>query len=160
MTPVESIVLQMNEFLEADSFNLNAFQELLVTLTELLYVEYPEQTELSLHSRIIFFDFEYYSEETCKNYTEEKLKCVKEQNFEGAANIREIERKYLKFIDFRNQCEFKKSTFLQVHQYLIYGYFGSAKNDQQIKNILQVERGFRNLEIDKLLKYLKKCNIR
>lgn len=156
MTTVESIVLQMNEFLEADSFNLNAFQELLITLTELLNVEYPEQTELSLQSRIIFIDFEYYNEGKCKHYTEEKLRYIKEQNFEAAANIRKTERKYLKFIDFRNQCEFKKSTFLQVHQYLIYGYFGSAKNDQQIKNILQVERGFQNLEIDKLLKYLKK----
>lgn len=53
---------------------------------------WQEQTNI----RFRLLDFEYYNEDQLKIITEEKIAFVREQNFEGAANKWEIEKKFIK----------------------------------------------------------------
>lgn len=80
--------------------------------------------------RFRLLDFEYYNEDQLKIITEEKIAFVREQNFEGAANKREIEKKFIKHVEFKKELEIEHSAFHFEENMLVYLYTGTAKNDK------------------------------
>ncbi|GEM_PF-1581964 len=161
MDTLEDVVTAMNDSLNADQFDSELFGNLITTLNELcnsmilLNYELLESLNSSFHSRIIFFDFEFYNEERLLRVQSNKTKAIKSANFELAANMRNLEKDCLKYIDFKKQCGFEKSIFVILHNFLIYAYFGTAKNDWLIKEYLNQDKGFGNLNIGYLLYCLK-----
>ena len=161
MDTLEDVVVALNESLDADQFDSELFGNLITTLNELcnsstmLNYELPESLNRSFHSRILFFDFEFYNEERLIRAQFNKGEAIKSANFELAANMRKLEKDCLKYIEFKKQCSFEKSIFVVLQGFLIYAYFGTAKNDRVIKEYLNLKKGFGNLKIDYLLKCLK-----
>ncbi len=67
------------------------------------------QNQTNIRFRLV--DLEYYNEERLNTITEEKIAFVKAQNFEGAANKREIEKKFIKHVEFKKELEIENSAF-------------------------------------------------
>ena len=164
MEKIEDIVLSLNDQLEAEQFDPELLEYSINTLNELynskimLNYEFLESLNSSFHSKIIFFDFEYYNEKRLFRARYKKKRELKVQNFELAANARDLEKECLKYIALKKQCGFEKSMFVIVHDFLIYAYFGTANNDPQIKDTLLLEKGFQNLKISSLLHCLRKSH--
>lgn len=161
METIEDIVLSLNDLLEAEPFDSELLDDLISSLNELcnsrimLNYELLESLDTSLNSRIIFFDFEYYNEKKLFRARYKKRRAIKAQNFELAANTMDLEKECLKYIAFKKQCGLEKSMFVIVHDFLIYAYFRTAKNDRQIKDFLLLEKEFQNLKISYLLHCLR-----
>lgn len=85
--------------------------------------------------KIKLIDFEYFNEERLMNAKEEKIICVRLQNFEKAASNRDLELECQKHIDLKNQFELNKSMFDLKEGYLLYYYFGTSLNDRKMKEI-------------------------
>ena len=161
METLDDVIVALNDSLNADQFDSELFGNLMTTLNELsnsrigLNNESPENLNHSFHSRILFFDFEFYNEERLLRMQSNKIKAIESANFELAANMRQLEKDCQKYIFFKKQCGFEKSIFVVLQGFLIYAYFGTAKNDQLIKEYLDLKKGFGNLKIGYLLKCLK-----
>lgn len=159
METIEDMVLALNNLLETEQFDSGLLGDLITSLNEQfnagLNSKWQEESDDSFNSKIIFFDFEYYSETKLTWAQLNKVKAIKAVNFELAANMRELEKECLKFIALKNQCDFQGSTFVLLHHFIIYAYFGTARNDQQIRAFLNQEKGFKDLNISYLLQCLK-----
>lgn len=159
MKTIEDIVLDLSNLLETEHFDSGLLDGLITNWNEQLNnglnCKWEENSDTSCHSKIIFFDFEYYSEEKLTWAQQEKAKAIDAVNFELAANMRELEKECLKYIALKNQCGFYGSAFVLLHNFIIYAYFGTAKNDQRIRKSLNQENGFKDLNISYLLQCLK-----
>jgi hypothetical protein len=122
---------QMNALLEAEDVDKNWLEEVCNL--------WQNQTNI----RFRLLDFEYYNESQLKTITEEKISYVKNQDFEGAANKREIEKKFIKHVTFKKEMEIEKSAFHFEENILVYLYTGTARNDSVLHSRLtSPEKGF------------------
>jgi len=164
METIEDIVLSLNDLLEAKQFDPELLDDLITSLNELcnsqimLNYELLESLDTSFNSKIIFFDFKYYNEKRLFRARYKKRRAKKVRNFELTANMMSLEKECLKYIGFKKQYRFEKSMFVMVKNFLIYAYFGNAKNDQQLKDTLLLEKGFLNLKISYLLYCLRQSD--
>lgn len=67
-----------------------------------------------------------------------KIIYVKVQDFERAAQIRELEKECLNYIAIKTEYNINKSKFYYDQSYLFYFYLGTAKNDQIVREYLKV----------------------
>lgn len=93
-------------------------------------------------------DFETYTEEKQEQARLLKLKKVTEQNFELAANMRDVEKECITYLRFKKHYGLEKSTFVIIDEFLIYAYFGKARNDQVVREYLMSQEGFKSMKID------------
>ena len=121
MESSKDILQKLNEILEKDNPDIELFETLLMTLKS----EYNPKIKL--------IDFEYYTEERLIKAKEEKIICIRLQNFEKAASNRDLELECQKHIDLKNQFELNKSMFDLKEGYLLYYYFGTSLNDRKIR---------------------------
>jgi hypothetical protein len=121
MEDSKNILQWLNDMLEKDNPDLELFETLLMTLKS----EYNPKIKL--------IDFEYYNEERLMKAKEEKLICVRLQNFEKAASNRDLELDCQKHIGLKNQLDLIKSMFDLKDGYLLYYYFGTSLNDRKIR---------------------------
>ena len=63
----------------------------------------------------------------------ENIKYVKLQDFETAAEFRQIEKECKSYIEIKTEYNIRKSMFYFKQNYLFYFYFGTDRNDKQIK---------------------------
>lgn len=121
MVADDKIVKKLNAFLNSPDFNTCEFEKLLESLLE------QENVKLKI------LDFKYFSEDRLEYVRQEKIKDVKLGSFERAASWREKELKILKYIEFREQFDIKKSEFHFEEGFLLFFYLGTEINDMPIK---------------------------
>lgn len=98
-------------------------------------------------------DFEMYNEEKMEQARLLKLIKIIQQDFEYAANMRDVEKDCQTYLKFKKHHGFKKSTFVIIEGFLIYANFGTAINDQLITEFLSQQNEYKNLEV----RYLIRC---
>jgi len=114
------IAKKMNELLEADDMDNAVLEEICKTLKEQPNV------------RFRLMDFKYFNEERLAMLQNQKIELVRNQNFEAAANKRELEVKCLKHIQAKKQFKIEKSLFDTEDNIFAYFYTGTAQNDLEI----------------------------
>lgn len=124
METVEELVLEFNKTLKSDGYIKKKAAELI------------ELAKNKFNVKIKMLDFAFYNELTQMCANDEKLKSVKEQNFEYAATQRELERKCEKFIEIRKQYKIRKTSFYYEEEYLFYFYLGKTDNERVFKELL------------------------
>ena len=124
METVEELVLELNKTLKYDGYIKKKAAELI------------ELAKNKFNVKIKMLDFAFYNELTQMCANDEKLKSVKEQNFEYAATQRELERKCEKFIVIRKQFKIRKTSFYYEEEYLFYFYLGKTDNERIFKELL------------------------
>lgn len=124
MERVEELVLEFNKTLKYDGYIKKKAAELI------------ELAKNKFNVKIKMLDFAFYNELTQMCANDEKLKSVKEQNFEYAATQRELERKCEKFIVIRKQFKIRKTSFYYEEEYLFYFYLGKTDNERIFKELL------------------------
>ena len=139
-----------NELLER---SVNQFIELCESKT-VRNDDLPVSLDNIYQPGIVLMDFELYTEEKKEEARLEKVVNVRGGNFEYAANRRDVEKNCLTYLKFKKHYGFEKSAFVLIQGFLIYAYFGTAKNDLSIKGFLSQEKGFRNLKIGYLIQCL------
>lgn len=125
MENIDPIVEKLNKFLKDKNPDFKQFEEIIKQI--------KEQEKL----RIRILDFEYNDEERLNHAVKEKIIAVKSYNFERAASWRDKEKEIQKYIDLKKTFKIKKSMFYFQGDYLVYFYFGNAKNDKEIKEFLK-----------------------
>lgn len=134
MTTIEELnelTKQLNDMLVAEQINSAQLEKVCSA--------WQSQTDI----RFRLVDLEYYNEEKLNTITEEKIAFVKAQNFEGAANKREIEKKFIKHVEFKKELEIENSAFHFEENMLVYLYTGTAKNDKVLySRLISRENGF------------------
>ncbi|RKD90018.1 UvrB/UvrC motif-containing protein [Mangrovibacterium diazotrophicum] len=115
---------KLNELLNVAELDMSKLQSLAYELNEI-----PDL-------RIKLIDFEQYNEENLSKLTEEKLKYIKEQNFEKAANVREEEKECFKYANFQQYFNLKHSFFYPEEGKLFYFHLGTERNDRPVKYYL------------------------
>jgi len=122
----EKDIAELNNFLEAEQFDIDAFG---------MFFQFLKQN----HSfKINLIDFEYYNEQRLEEAKKEKISSVQHQNWEIAASNRDLELLCQKFIDIRNQFNIEKSSFLYEEDYLLYLFLGTARNDKWVREYLKL----------------------
>ncbi len=124
MKSSENLILRLNEMLNAESFNLEAFKE--------LFNQFQEE----LRPRFKFLDFKYYNNYRRRVAKKAKIRCIEIQDFEGAAKFRVLEKDCTSFISLRSDFNISKSAFYYDSDYLFYFYFGTANNDKIIRKFI------------------------
>ena len=119
------IILELNDLLEADTFNSEHFEALFRSLLKLPDIKF----------RVL--DFEFNNEERLENIRKEKIKCVELQNFEKAASNRHLERECQKYVDLKGELKIEKSQFYLEKTQLAYCFFGNAKNDGLVRLLVE-----------------------
>lgn len=127
MAITENVINELNNFLESDSFDIEEFDKLYQSL------------KLNNTFKIKLIDFEYYNEKRLEEAIKEKIICVELLNFERAASNRDLELKCQKYIDLKLEFKIEKSAFHNEQKYLMYFYFGTAKNDKLVREYLKKE---------------------
>lgn len=125
METAENIVSKLNEMLEADHFETEAFNSLIKALRELC------------NPTLKFLDFEYYNEKLLKTLKKEKIRLISIQDFEGAALIREKEKECQGYISIREEYRIERSDFYYDQVYLFYFYLGNSKNDKLVRDSIK-----------------------
>jgi len=123
----ENEINELNKFLESDSFDIEEFDKLYKSLKH------------NNTFKIKLFDFEYYNEKRLEEAKKEKIICVELMNFERAASNRDLELECQKYIDIKSEFKIEKSAFHYEQKYLMYFYFGTAKNDKLVREYLKKE---------------------
>lgn len=128
---LKELTKEMNDLMEAEDVDKNWLEEVCNLW----------QNQTNIRFRLV--DLEYYNEERLNSITEEKIAFVKAQNFEGAANKREIEKKFIKHVEFKKELEIENSAFHFEENMLVYLYTGTAKNDKLLySRLTSPENGF------------------
>ena len=164
METIESIVLSLSDLLEADRFDSELIESLVTSLNELCNsrimrnYEFLESLNSSFHPRIILLDFEAHNEKKLGNARFWKIRKTKLFEYEAACNMRDLEKECMKYLEFKKQYGFEKSAFVLLQDFIIYAYFGTAKNDLLIREFLDQKMGIKNLKIGYLVTCLKHCH--
>ena len=128
---LNELTKQLNDMLVADQIDSAQLEEVCNA--------WQNQTNI----RFWVLDFEHYNEEQLESITQEKISFVREQNFEGAAAKRVIEKKYIKHLNFKKELGIEASAFHLVKNILVYFYTGKAKNDiTLLSRLTYPENGF------------------
>jgi len=124
MYTVEEIILKLNEILEFKEFPETQFLEL-INLAKKQYC---------LNVKIL--DFEKFNEQKQEIAKNEKIHSIKAQNFEIAANWRDIEKKCIDINELKLKYNILNSMFRIEQKYLLFFFLGTFKNDKLIKDVL------------------------
>lgn len=124
MKSSENLIFKLNEMLETESFNLEAYKTLFNKFNE------------EFRPKFKFLDFKYYNNYRRRVAKKGKIKYIEIQDFEGAAKFRELEKDCISFISLWSDYNITKSTFYYDQPYLFYFYFGTANNDKIIKEFI------------------------
>lgn len=125
MKEIQQNIKKLNKLLEATHFDLIQFENILNSINN----------RKSIKIRIL--DFDYYSKERLNVATKEKKDGLKNQNYEKAANFRDLEKKCQKHVEFKIEHNIEKSMFFYEQKYLLFLHMGTAKNDKIIKEYLE-----------------------
>ncbi len=124
MKSIQEIVIQLNAILVAARFSKKQF----IDLYKLIKKEHQMKIRL--------IDLDKFDEDLLERAKKEKLEQIKNQNFEMAARQRELEKKCLRHIDFRDNLKVEQSSFYLEENKLYYFYLGEARNDKKIRELL------------------------
>lgn len=125
---IDDIIHKLNIALYDDDLSKGEIENLLELLTD----------QENIKIRVL--DFEYYNEERLENIKHKKKEGVISQDFEWAAICREEELKIQKYIELKIEFDIKRSGFYFEDGYVLYFYFGTEKNDKQIKEIIDTKK--------------------
>lgn len=124
METIDKLVRELNGLLKANEIQAEKAVELI------------EEAKSRFKVKVKMLDFAFYCELTQLCAHDEKLKGVKEQKFEYAAEQRELERKCDQFIQLRRLFKVKKSSFFYEEKYLVFFYMGKTPIDKFFKELL------------------------
>ena len=161
MDKMEDIVVVLNELLKTEMLDIELLERSVNQFIELCKSKsvrndkLPDSLDRIYQPGIVWMDFELYTEEKMEQARLLKLEKVKQQDFEYAANMRDVEKDCQTYLKFKKHHGFKKSAFVLIEGFLIYAYFGTAKNDPLIKEFLSRKYGCKNLKIEYLTYGLK-----
>jgi len=127
MVSVDKVVAMLNHALNDADLKTNKFEAQLELLTQ------KEKVKVKI------VDLEYYNEDRLQRAKNEKINCIRSQNFELSAKWRDKERKILEYIKLREEFNIIKSCFHLEAGYLLYFYLGTEKNDKQVKELIKVK---------------------
>lgn len=132
-----------NELLEQ---SLNQFSELCELKTEVTD-GFPDSANKTLYPGIVLMDFKAHSEEKKEEARVMKLENIKLQNFELAANLRDVEKDCATYLEFSKHYGLEKSAFVIIDGFLIYAYFGDAMNDVPVREFLEQKNYLKNMKV-------------
>lgn len=115
---------ELNDFLESENIDIEGFNKLYQS------IKHNNTVKIKL------IDFEYYNEKRLEEARKEKINCVQVQEFEKAAFNRQLEMDCRKHVELKTEFKIEKSAFYYEQNYLMYFYFGTAKNDKLIRKAL------------------------
>lgn len=121
------IVDNLNNALNDNEFDSSKFRILLKMLID------------REKSNVKIIDFEIYNKDSLARITEEKIKCVKSQDFELASTWRNKEKKISKVLDLQKEFDIKSSRFHFEKNLLFYFHVGTEKNDKEVKDMIKRE---------------------
>ena len=125
METIDDILLGLNKSLEHDTLNLEQFSSLIKEL----------KAQFQLRKGVLV-DFEFYNEKRLKKARREKLKALKLKDFVYAENQYELEAVCQSHQELKNKIGTENSKFYFEDHILTYYFFGTAKNDQVIREYL------------------------
>jgi hypothetical protein len=125
MESAENLVLELNKLLIADQFNRREFDRLVLVIKK------------QFNPDIKFLDFEYFNEQRGESARREKIRNIKLQKFDIAAEWRNLELECINYIDIKTEYKIDKSIFYYDQNYLFYFYFGTARNDKTAREYIK-----------------------
>jgi hypothetical protein len=125
MEKLEELVRKLNEMLDSYSFDLTEFDFLIKQIKEQFKID------------IKVFDFAFYDERRMELARSNKLTKLEQQDFEAAAEFREIERECLKYISIKMEYHIEKSQFYYEKNHVFYFCLRTAKNDKILRDYLK-----------------------
>ena len=143
METVEDVILGLNQLLYVEVLDHDLLERSVNQFTELYESKTAWNDVLSIdtdsksQSGIVLMDFELYTKEKKEQLRLLKVEKVKQQDFEYAANLRDMEKECITYLKFKKHYGFEKSAFVLLLGILIYAYFGTAKNDLLIRGFLE-----------------------
>ncbi len=120
MESAEEIVAKLNYMLDTEEFNNEQFKMLFKQLMQLC------NPELNI------LDFSFYNKDRLKVLYKEKIRLIKNQEFEKAAIVREMEKECQSYIDTRIEDKIVKSAIVYDDGSLFYLCTGRAKQDKKV----------------------------
>jgi hypothetical protein len=124
MEKLDEMVQKLNELLESESIDNTEFDFLINRIKD------------ELKMSVKFLDFEYFNEDRLESARANKMSKVKLQDFETAAEFREMEKECLNYIQLKRECNIEKSTFYYDKNYLFYFCLGTSKYDKIVREYL------------------------
>ena len=128
MGNLDKNIKKLIEFLEMEPINTEDYKKTLKSI--------KKDGEIKLK----LLDYTFYNEQLLNHAKEMKIKAAQQQNFEKAARWRDDEVKCTNALEMKAHFGFSYSTFHYEKPYLIYVFFGNAKNDKELKKIYNEER--------------------
>lgn len=153
MKTIEEVVRAFNQQLSAQmpdykllEHSVSQFAELCEPMPE-SDDSLAEEDEQAVHPGIVLMDFKEHSEEKREEARLLKLENVKQQNYELAANLRDVEKACNTYLEFKKHYGLETSAFVLLHGFLIYTYFGDAPNDEPVREFLEKKNCLKNMKI-------------
>ncbi len=109
---------QLNSMLEEENLDEKRLSDLTLSLNHQEWINFK------------LLDFFKYTEDELKRLADEKIEKIKEQSFDGAADIRLQEKECLKYMNLQKYFKLKHSFFYPEEYKLFYFHMGTAKNDR------------------------------
>lgn len=125
MTSIENIVSQLNQILTKTGFDKTG----VITLIN--------ELKSSGINKMKIYDFEYFNDSLADSLRHDKVELVKGQDFEAAAAMRDSENECRNYLLLKEDLAVTSSVFICKDETLYYCYFGDAKNDGLIKELLK-----------------------
>lgn len=154
METMQDVIGKLNEFLTAEVLDKGLLEGSVNRFATLCEPKpdgkegLPNSVNHTFQSGIVLMDFEMHSEEKQEEFRLLKVENIHQQNFELAANMRDEERECEIYQKFTKNHGLDQSAFVLLPGCLIYAYFGTAKNDQMIRGILEMGEGLKSVKIN------------
>lgn len=172
MKTIEEMVGALNQLLAAEVLNTELLEQSVDRVYELSELKTevngtaPGDENKPLYAGIVLMDFNVHSEQKKEEARLMKLENIKQQNFELAANLRDVEKDCATYLEFSKHYGLEKSAFVIVEGFLIYAYFGDAMNDAPLREFLEKGNYLKNMKVsydiyekdDKVLKKVNRMN--
>lgn len=122
METIKNSVVELNKLLVVSQFQIECFKSFINILKE--------------HNvKLKILDFTRFDKKKQKEACTNKIEAVKNQEFEIAANYRDLEKKCMEIEEFKTQYNIVKSTFRYEKGYVLYFYLNTERNDKHIKEL-------------------------
>jgi hypothetical protein len=120
METAEDIVAKLNKMLESKKFDHEKF--------DLMF----RHLNILFNPEVNVLDFSFYNEARLKVLWKEKIRLIRNQEFEKAAIVREMEKECQTYIDVRIEDKIEKSAFVYDDGVLFYLCTGHIKQDKEV----------------------------
>ncbi|MGE5406689.1 MAG: hypothetical protein ACM3NR_03165 [Methanosarcina sp.] len=114
------------------SFNSESFE---TGKFNLMLAKFLQLTDVTVR----MIDFVHFSPRRRAQMKRQKMKCVKIQLFEKAAEYRKLEKECTNYIEMKEICKIETSTFFYDGEFLWYFYLGNTLNDKKIRRLLKAK---------------------